>query len=180
VTNPLRLAESYLQNKVRSAIEGDTLGLAHHFIVSIDNSSYNFGSWSRATGLSVTWDVCEYRTGDAGNAVQVFPGATKYQRIKLSRAACFDSAVVQQWLTSTSLNCTPLSGAIYMVSQAIPSPIAALPTPGLPIVTWLLREFFPVGWSITDFEASASGTVAIETLELVHTGFLDDQSQTKS
>jgi phage tail-like protein len=170
--NILNMLESELQNKLRSGVETATLGLAHQFVVSIDNSSYNFGSWSKATGLSVTWDVCEYRTGDAGNAVQVYPGMTKYQRIKLSRAACIDSAVVQTWLKSTSLNCQPLSGAIYMVAK----PMAILGMePSIPIVTWLLREFFPVGWSITDFEAGSSGNVAIETLELVHTGFLDDQ-----
>jgi phage tail-like protein len=146
------------------------LGLAHQFVVAIDNAAYNFGSWSRASGLTVKWEVCEYRTGDEGNAVQVYPGQTKYERIKLSRAACQDSAVVQQWLASTSLACAPLSGAIHMMGVS-PGETAAR----TPIVSWLLREFFPVGWSITDFESSASGNVAIETLELVHTGFLDDQ-----
>jgi phage tail-like protein len=147
-----------------------TFGLAHHFVVTIDNAAYDFGSWSRASGLSVKWEVCEYRTGDQGNAVQVYPGQTKYERIKLSRAACLDSATVQQWLASTSLDCEPLSGAIHMMAY----PAAAAPAL-VPIVSWPLREFFPVGWSITDFESAASGNVAVETLELVHTGFLADQ-----
>lgn len=144
--------------------------MAHLFVVSIDNASYDFGSWSKAAGLSVKWDVCEHRTGDQGNAVQVYPGHTKYERIRLSRAACQDSATVQQWLATTSVNCVPLSGAISMMSYVAGSTVR------VPIVTWTLREFFPVGWSVSDFEASANGNVAIETLELVHTGFLADQT----
>jgi phage tail-like protein len=178
----LNFLESGLQNKVRGALGLDAdwaMGLAHRFVVTIDNSSYNFGSWSRASGLTVKWDVCEYRTGSDGNAVQLAPGFSRYERIKLTRAACFDSAIVQQWLVATSLACKPLSGAIYMMTTGIPGGVGDLPgLSGIPMVTWLLREFFPVAWSITDFESSASANVALETLELAHTGFLNDQSKT--
>lgn len=177
----LSLLEGGIENKIRGelGISGDwALGLAHRFVVSIDNSAYNFGSWSRASGLTVKWDVCEYRTGSDGNAVQIQPGFAKYERIKLTRAACFDSSIVQQWLVQTSLNCQPLSGAVYMMTTGIPGGIGDLPgLSGIPMVTWLLREFFPVAWSITDFESSASANVALETLELAHTGFLNDQSK---
>jgi phage tail-like protein len=179
----LNFLESGIENAVRSelGINGDwAMGLAHRFVVTIDNSAYNFGSWSRASGLSVSWDVCEYRTGSDGNAVQIQPGFSKYDRIKLTRAACFDSAIVQQWLVETSLACKPLSGAIYMMTTGIPGGVVdSLPgLSGVPMVTWLLREFFPVRWSITDFESAASANVALETLELAHTGFLNDQSKT--
>jgi phage tail-like protein len=184
VTPPIvNILESGFENAVRNelGLNGDwAMGLAHRFVVTIDNSSYNFGSWSRASGLSVKWDLYEYRTGSDGNAVQIQPGFTKYERIKLTRAACFDSAIVQQWLVETSMACQPLSGAIYMMTTGIPGGVVeSLPgLSGVPMVTWLLREFFPVGWSITDFESSASANVALETLELAHTGFLNDQSRT--
>lgn len=179
----LNFLESGIENAVRSelGINGDwAMGLPHRFVVAIDNSAYNFGSWSHAGGLSVSWDVCEYRTGSDGNAVQIQPGFTKYQRIKLTRAACFDSAVVQQWLVETSLGCKPLSGAIYMMTTGIPGGVVdSLPgLSGVPMVTWLLREFFPVSWSITDFDSAGSTNVALETLEIAHTGFLNDQSKT--
>jgi phage tail-like protein len=173
--------ESTLENKLRGELGVNSdwaMGLAHRFVVAIDNSAYNFGSWSRASGLSVKWDLCEYRTGSDGNAVQIAPGFSKYERIKLTRAACFDSAIVQQWLVETSLACQPLSGAIYMMTTGIPGGVGDLPgLNGIPMVTWLLREFFPVAWSITDFESAASGNIALETLELAHTGFLNDQSK---
>jgi phage tail-like protein len=141
-------------------------GMAHHFVVNVLNGPYDFGTWSKVSGLSVTWDVCEYRVGDAGNACWVVPGTTKYQKVKVSRAACFDSQTVQEWLVETSRSVTPLSGAIVMCDDR-----------NLPILSWELKEFFPCGWSITDFEAGGASHAAIETLELVHSGFLGDETK---
>jgi hypothetical protein len=71
---------------------------------------------------------------------------------------------VQRWLASVTLRRTPLSGAIYLVDFL-----------GVPVVTWELREFFPIGWRLTEFD-SAGSRPAVETLELAHTGFLDTEA----
>jgi phage tail-like protein len=139
------------------------VGMTHHFSVIIDNPAFDLGTWSRASGLQVSWNVCEYRVGDHGNKCWVAPGTTKYQNIKLSRAACLDSQIVQLWLAVTSNNPTPLSGTIMLVVMG-----------GIPLVQWRLNEFFPIGWSISDFDAD-QGRAAIETLELAHGGFLFDE-----
>lgn len=141
------------------------IGMGHHFSVIVDNPMFNLGTWSKVAGLQVAWNACEYRVGDQGNQSWVIPGNTKYSNIKLSRAACADSQVVQQWLAQTSTNPTPLSGAISLVA------LGGL----MPIVTWPLNEFFPIAWSITDFDAD-QGKPAIETLEITHGGFLFDAS----
>lgn len=140
------------------------VGMTHHFVVHIDNSSYDLGTWSRVTGLAVSWNPCEYRVGDAGNQYWVLPGTTRYQNIKLSRAACQDSQTVQQWLVTTSTNPVPLTGKIMLAGSG-----------GSPVVSWRLSQFFPIGWSIVDFDADL-GQTAIETLELAHAGFLDDEA----
>lgn len=139
------------------------IGMGHHFSVVVDNPTFDLGNWARVSGLQVTWKPVEYRVGDQGNQFWVTPGNTEYSKIKLSRAACIDSNIVQMWLSTTSTSPTPLTGAISLVAQ------------GIPLVVWQLNEFFPIGWSITDFEAD-QGRPAIETLELVHGGFLFDQS----
>lgn len=139
------------------------VGMGHHFSVVIDNPAFDLGTWSKASGLQVTWNICEYRVGDQGNQFWVIPGTTKYSNIKLSRAACAQSNIVQMWLSQTSTNPSPLSGAISLVAM------------GIPIAIWPLNGFFPIGWSITDFDAE-HGRAAIETLELVHGGFLFDES----
>ncbi|MEW1615890.1 MULTISPECIES: phage tail protein [unclassified Streptomyces] len=139
-----------------------SVSMAHHFSVAIDSTSYQLGDWASVSGLNVSWQIAQYRAGDSWNHPLIFPGVPQYQRIKLSRAACGDSQVVQEWLTETAMRNEPLTGAISLVNWE-----------GAATVTWKLREFFPTAWGINDFSAS-QGNVAMETLELVHTGFLDD------
>jgi phage tail-like protein len=141
---------------------GTSLGMVHHFTVRVDDSSYDLGDWSKASGLTVNWEVCQHRAGDQGNAIWLFPGNTKYETIKLTRAACKDSASVQKWLADTSKTPKALSGAVALVDAA-----------GDVIVRWPLTQFFPIGWAISEFEAGTS-RVATETLTLAHAGFLND------
>lgn len=138
------------------------VSMNHRFAVAIDPSKYDLGSWASASGLSVRWNLAEYRSGDQGNSYWIYPGRTKYENIKLRRAACSDSATVQKWLQSTSRSAKPFCGSVQLIDWL-----------GFPVVEWRLAEFFPVGWSITEFDASAAKP-ALETLELAHTGFLSD------
>jgi phage tail-like protein len=139
------------------------VGMSHRFTVLIDNASYTFGDWSKVTGLTVSWNQIEYRVGDRGNQVWYFPGTTKYEPITLSRAAGPYSRIVQQWLKQTSVNPQPQSGIVQLVDYV-----------GSPIVQWRLNEFFPIAWSVEQFDA-AGAKPAIETLKLAHTGFLPDE-----
>ena len=138
------------------------VNMSHHFVVVIDDEIYNLGSWSKVTGLKVSWERCEYRDIDPGTQLWVLPGNSKFENIKLSRAACADSRMVQQWLAATTTNPTPSSGVIALVGWM-----------NLPVVRWNMTQCYPIAWSIVDFDAD-QGKPAIETLELSHTGFLDD------
>ncbi|MFC8956505.1 phage tail protein [Streptomyces sp. NPDC057101] len=139
-----------------------SVNMAFNFTVAIDQYDYELGDWASVSGLNVSWQTTEYRTGDNWNYPMLLPGVPKYQKIKLSRAACPDSEIVQQWLTETSLKSELLSGSIALVNSV-----------GVRTVSWELREFFPAAWGIGEFNAG-QGKVAMETLELVHTGFLND------
>jgi len=137
------------------------VGMSHRFTVSIDKATYDLGNWSRATGLSVAWDACRYQVGD-DSMFWVCPGNPKYQNISLSRAACSDSQTVQEWLGDTVRKGKPLSGAVSMLDWT-----------GLAVIEWTLSYFFPISWKISDFDA-AGAKPAMETLELAHTGFIQD------
>lgn len=139
-----------------------SLGMVHHFSVRVDHSSYDLGDWSKASGLTVNWEVCQHRAGDQWNSIWLYPGSPKYETIKLTRAACKDSSSVQKWLADTSKSPQALSGAVALLDAA-----------SKVIVSWPLKRFFPIGWSISEFEAGTS-RVATETLTLAHSGFLDD------
>lgn len=159
--DPLQMT-SAVAGQVAGSIDSLTIGMSHHFAVLIDNVQYHFGDWSRAAGLSVSWQQIEHRTGDSGNDVEIFPGTTKYEPITLSRAAGPYSRVVQFWLAQTSKKPQPQSGTIQLVNFL-----------GMAIVQWRLSAFFPIAWSVEQFDA-AGAKPAVETLKLAHTGFLDD------
>jgi phage tail-like protein len=139
----------------------DQVSMSHRFIVSIDDGKYDLGTWSRASGLQASWKPLVYRTGES-NEIHVVPGDVQYTNIQLSRAACTDSATVQEWLATITCNPKPISGAIDMVDFV-----------GIPIVSWHMRQMIPVAWKISEFDALGKGTV-IETIDFVHTGFIND------
>jgi phage tail-like protein len=156
------MTASSMASTAQAFAEG-MFGMSHRFIVIIDNPTYDLGYWQKVSGLSVSWETCRYQTGDQGNEFWLHPGATTYDNIKLSRPISPGSNITQAWLSATSTDMTPLSGAIMLCASM-----------GVPIITWRLHQFFPVKWEIDELSAE-DGKVVTETLELAHTGFLDDQ-----
>lgn len=148
------------------ALTADTqLGMAMRFSVTIDKTDYNLGSWSKVSGLDVTWDLVEYRAGDAAkNDRWYFPGVTKYSTIKLERAVQKDdTANVRKWLDSNSFKHEVQSGKVELLDAK-----------SEPVIHWTLRHVLPTKWSIAPFD-SAGNKVALETLELAHMGFLENE-----
>jgi phage tail-like protein len=141
-----------------------SIGLANRFVVSMSGKSeYDLGSWTKAEGLDVAWDIAEYRMGDGGNDRLYFPGNTKYTNVKLIRGVSEETKKVKSWLDKNSWEMEVFTGSIQLF------------TTGAKMVTeWTLRDVMPAKWSITSFDAGAS-QVAMETLELVHRGFLEDE-----
>lgn len=146
--------------------DGSKLGMANRFTIVIDKSTYDLGSWAQAEGLDVKWDIAEYRAGDNGNDRWFFPGNTQFSIVRLTRAATAqDSPTVKKWLSETQFGWQPISGKITLFDSHAE-----------PVLDWTLRNVMPVRWAITNFDAGAS-KVATETLELAHTGFLDDSQK---
>lgn len=138
------------------------LGMTMRFKVTIDK--HDLASWSKASGLEVSWDLVEYRAGDNDNDRWIFPGLAKYPTVKLERAAnAADSALVRTWLNDTS----------FKHKAGDTAKIELLDANLKPVADWTLRDVMPVKWSIVAFDA-AGNKVATETLELAHNGFLDE------
>ncbi|HET9141321.1 phage tail protein [Actinophytocola sp.] len=139
------------------------IGLANRFTVKVTGGP-DLGSWQKAEGLDVTWEVADYRAGDAGNARWFAPANTKYTAVKLTRAAdSKDSKEVRKWLDSNSF--------AHKAGSEIR--IALQDSSKTDIMEWHLRNVMPKKWAITSMDAGSS-SVAIETLELEHEGFLED------
>jgi phage tail-like protein len=141
----------------------ETLGMSYRFLVIIDNPTYNLGYWQKVSGLTVTWDVTTVHAGDQGNDFWIYPGQSKYTNVKLTRPISPTSNVTQAWLSRTSNQMQPQSGCIMLCAAM-----------GVPIIKWMLYNLFPVSWQVGEFTAE-TGKVVTETLEIAHTGFLEDQ-----
>jgi len=145
-----------------------SVGLANRFHVTIDTSPYDLGTWQKCEGLDVTWDIADFRAGDEANMRWYFPGNTKYKPIKLLRAANkTDSELVQKWLNTAAWTQDKARGTMA---------ITLFDSFAKEILTWNLRNAMPKAWNISTMDAGAS-QVAIETLELDHQGFLEDDER---
>jgi phage tail-like protein len=150
------------------AVNDQTLiGLANRFSVTVvEQSQYDLGTWQKAEGLDVSWDVPDYRAGDTGNQRWFFPANTKYKTVKLVRAANqTDSPKVKEWLTANSFTYTKSRGIIV---------ITLFDSTATKIMDWELKNALPRSWAINSMDAGAS-SVSIETLEIDHEGFLEDE-----
>jgi phage tail-like protein len=138
---------------------GQPLGMAHKFVLTA--GSFSLGAWSKVAGLSVKWDLAEHRIGNSDQYFK-YAGIPKFDRLKLSRAAeQAGTTAVKAWLEKVSTSGgEPEEGSMKMLTPA-----------GTALTTWTLQAMFPISWQISEFDASAS-KVAIETLEIVYSGFL--------
>ncbi len=134
------------------------------FRVKIDGGTH-LGDWSKCDGLSVEYDVFEYKEGGENTYIHRIPGRVKYQNIKLTRPINKDSSQVAKWIASLKTK----TGRQQIKRET--AEISALDSQGSPIVTWNLDGIFPVRWSGPSLDIG-SNQVAMETLELAHNGFL--------
>ncbi len=142
----------------------DQLGLVNRFLVKVIPGNVDLGSWSKADGLEVSFEMAEYRTGDHWNHRWYFPGFTKYPSLKLSRGANkTDTKKVKDWLdkTATKFEVGDIKVTLHDAHHD-------------EVADWTLKQAVPVKWAINSFDASAS-QVAIEVLEITHNGFLKDE-----
>lgn len=146
--------------------DASKIGLGNRFKVTVDNGP-DLGSWQKADGLDVSWEVPDYRMGDQWNARLFAPANTKYSTVKLTRAAdSEDSPKVKTWLEKNSKDHTVGIGVTIELRDSFTKKVMG----------WDLRNVVVKKWAITSFDAG-TGTVAIETLELDHEGFLEDLIQ---
>jgi len=134
------------------------------FRVKIDGATH-LGDWSKCDGLTVEYDVFEYKEGGENTYIHRIPGRVKYQNIKLTRPINKDSSQVAKWIASLK---TPAGRQAIKRETA---EISALDSQGSPIATWNLDGIFPVRWTGPSLDIGAN-QVAMETLELAHNGFL--------
>jgi len=140
-------------------------GLAYRFTVSIANQ--DFGMWQSCSGLKVEFKPTEIKTGGHYHGARYLPGELVYPKVVLKRAVeAKESEKLQKWLVATAkawLRDERTQGSLAKVSL--------FNSYGDVVMSWSLANARPSAWSGPDLDAGAS-KVAIETLELVHEGFV--------
>lgn len=134
-------------------------GQSLRFRVKLDGGA-DLGDWSKCDGLSVEYDVFEYKEGGENTFIHRIPGRAKYQNIKLTRPINKDSKQVAAWIAG-------MRNKVKRETAAI----SALDPLGQPIATWNLQGAYPVRWTGPSLDIG-NNQAAMETLELAHNGFL--------
>ncbi|HUP71614.1 MAG TPA: phage tail protein [Acidimicrobiales bacterium] len=135
------------------------LGLSMRFAVVVDG--VDLGGWASCQGLSVSFNLVERKEGGVNDRTVWLPGRVTYPKITLTRAmTSSDSAKVTQWLSS-------------MVDKhgGGTAKITLFDAHNDEVASWSLQNVLPFSWKGPALSAT-SRDVALETLELVHEGFL--------
>jgi phage tail-like protein len=133
-------------------------GLGLLFKVQIDGK--NMGNWQKCDGLSLEYDLFEYKEGGENAYVHHLPGRVNYPNVKLTRPIDSDSTSVNAWLMSLQIRMVPSTVEISVLDPS-----------GSSVAKWVLAGVYPVKWSGPSLDVN-SNQWATETLELSHTGFL--------
>ena len=135
---------------------------SYHFVVTVDGEGpHDLGSWSKVTGLDVSWDLAEYRSDGAANASRrYFPSNSKYGTVTLGRAASGDIDLVFEWLRLIASSGGSPTMEITLIDQT-----------GDAVVSWQLENISPRNFVVGGSNAQGTDT-AIESLVIAHEGFL--------
>lgn len=137
------------------------IGLALRFSVTVDGQS--IGLWSKCNGLTVTFGVCSFQSGD-DNTTTHLPGRTSYETITLTRPVTPQaSQALQKWLSQQA------NGTVNYTQ----STITLLDASNNTVMTWTLQGVMPSKYTGPTFNSGAT-SVATEELQLTHQGFLAD------
>lgn len=128
------------------------------FTVVIDG--HPLGNWQKCEGLSVSYDIEEYKEGGLNGYVHRIPGRAKYETIKLTRPVDSTSSSVAAWVAS-----------VQAYTSRGTAQIAVLDPTGQPVTVYSLAGVFPSKYSGPSLDIG-SNTIAMESLELIHNGFL--------
>src|SRR6478672_1815432 len=128
-------------------------GLTLRFEVTIDHK-VDLGNWTKCEGLTVEWELQEYREGGLNDYVHRLPGRRKFQNIKLTRPIDADSRKVAQWISEVE---GPAAGHTAQ--------IAVLDAAGEAVVVWDVVDVWPTRWTGPTMDVNGKD-IAFETLEL--------------
>jgi len=128
-----------------------------HFNVDFKGSKMSF---SEVTGLTQEVQAIEYRHGDSPEFTAIkMPGLLKFSNITLKRGIAKGDNDFIKWISTVKLNTVERRDVT----------ISLLNEEHKPVVTWKVRQCFPVKVEGASMKATGN-EVAVESIELAHEG----------
>jgi phage tail-like protein len=115
------------------------------------------GYFTEVSGLSMEYEVEEYKEGGVNDFVHKLRGRMKFTNLVLKRGITSNEEYVK-WFVACREKIERRELTVTMFDQTLN-----------PVRTWSFAGAFPVKWSGPDFKASPDGA-AIETVEIAHQG----------
>ena len=127
------------------------------FGISKDRNDVRFQT---ASGLSVEYDMEEYKEGGENRFTHKLPVRTKYADLVLKRGMVTDSSVIKWCLDA------------FRERVFVPSDVNVIlmNEKAEPLRTWKVAHAIPKKWLVSDFNANENSLV-IETIELTYRYF---------
>jgi phage tail-like protein len=127
------------------------------FAISKEKNDVRFQTVS---GLSVEYDMEEYKEGGENRFTHKLPVRTKYADMVLKRGMLTDSEVIQWFLSAfRDREFEPADVNVILMNEQ-----------GEPLRTWKVAHAVPKKWLVSDLNAN-DNAVLIETLELSYRYF---------
>lgn len=144
-----------------------TLGLAMRFEVTI--GGVPIGLWQSCSGLTADFRPEPVHVGGDPTGQYWLPGQMRYPELVLERAVSRDSAKLRHWLVEMARSGADGVGEAKRTTARI----RLLDAGGDEVASWLCYGVRPSAWTGPRL-AAGNHAVAVETLTLVHEGFLDE------
>ncbi len=120
----------------------------------------NDARFQTVSGLSVEYDMEEYKEGGENRFVHKLPVRTKYADLVLKRGMLTDSEVIRWFLNAfRDREIKPAEVSIILMNEK-----------GEPLRTWNVVNAIPRKWVVSDLNASEN-SVVIETMEFSYRYF---------
>ena len=137
-------------------------GLGLRFVAEVDLADgTKLGAWQKVEGLSVEYEIHEYKEGGVNDYIHRLPTRAKYVNVKLTRPITPETAKVAAWVSKVSTTGERTQARISVKDAA-----------GTEIAAWTLEAVFPAKWTGPTLDVTTNA-VAQEVLELAHHGFLN-------
>jgi phage tail-like protein len=147
--------------------ETDQLGTEFRFLVDV--MGYDLGSWSSCKGLGITFK--HEKVAELGQHAynSYIPGRAEFTTVTLQRAMrSGDWDKTKTWLEAVTAD-----GWLVATADVKEATITMQDAKLATVAEWKLKNAMPQSWKGPQLSASGKG-IALETLEIVHEGFLDD------